>query len=77
MSEDIDKRDHEQKKWSFLTGIGYIDVPTDASIEERIKALANNQFDIRDRIDTLRTHILDLDRRLRNSEKKKGKWWNK
>lgn len=65
------------KEWSFLTGVGYISIPEDDSNEAKLKALVSNQLELFSRISTLRRHILNLDRRLRNSEERKGKWWNR
>ncbi len=65
------------KEWSFLTGIGNVCLPENDSVNARIIALSKNQQELFLRINTLRTRIIDLDRRLRLNETKKGKWWNK
>lgn len=65
------------KEWSFLTGIGTLYLPEDDSNEAKITALFKNQQDLRSRIDTLRTRILDLERRIGISEKRQRFWWNR
>ncbi len=76
-SEAEESLDRLNKEMWFISGIHEAYMPKDSSLEERFIALVKNQFELDNRIDTLRTHILDLDRRLRNSEAKKGKWWNR